>query len=440
MASAVICALLSAGVAATCGGHNAAPPTATLASEILADGNLPVVLAKARALVQSGLNAGSGYDEIWIRDLNTFIELAASGGHGADVRAALLTLVAFQGKTGDIPDGVTPKKRPPGRMERESALAPGMIAHKNTVETDQESSLVQAVRKYVAITGDRSILDERVGARKVIDRLGEALDYVISERFDAAHGLVWGATTVDWGDVQPETEFGVELDASSHRAIDIYDNAMFVIAIDDYLQLLPAGDSRAPVWTARRADLQRNIRKYLWDTARQKFIPHVYLNGSPFPAGFDESAIYYHGGTAVAMEAGLLDHDEIAASIAAINENVRKAGAGSVGLSIYPAYPAGFFKKRSMQPYDYQNGGDWPWFGGRLVQQLVRNGFVREGFVALKPMVERVKKDGDFFEFWSLDNRPRGSAQFRGTAGVLGVAMEELLAWATTQHQAELSK
>ncbi|ULT24332.1 hypothetical protein KUH03_35820 [Sphingobacterium sp. E70] len=48
-----------------------------------------------------------------------------------------------------------------------------------------------------------------------------------------------GATTVDWGDVQPEHDWGVHLDESSHIALDIYDNAMFLIALDNYIDLFP---------------------------------------------------------------------------------------------------------------------------------------------------------------------------------------------------------
>ncbi len=33
-------------------------------------------------------------------------------------------------------------------------LEPRYAGHKNTVETDQESSLIQAVYKYIQITGD----------------------------------------------------------------------------------------------------------------------------------------------------------------------------------------------------------------------------------------------------------------------------------------------
>ena len=51
--------------------------------------------------------------------------------------------------------------------------------------------------------------------------------------------------------------------------------------------------------------------KYLWDNKQQKFIPHLYLIGSPFPSAFDENTINYHGGTAIAIEAGLLNKKQI---------------------------------------------------------------------------------------------------------------------------------
>jgi hypothetical protein len=69
-----------------------------------------------------------------------------------------------------------------------------------------------------------------------------------------------------------------------------------------------------------------------------------------------------------------------------------------------------------------------------MIQQLVRAGFVEEAYRELKPMVVRVQRVGDFHEWWSRDNQPRGSGQFRGSAGVLGRAIEMLQAWAE-QHK-----
>ncbi len=418
-------------------GPSASAADPALAAEILADPDLPLVLDQARALLRTGLTAGSGYGEVWIRDLNTFIELSLDVNPAADLRGALLTFFKFQLPNGDIPDGYIPEARGSvGYKYRRSALAPGLLAHKNTVETDQESSLVLAVGKFVAATGDRSLLAEVVDGQQVSSRLEQALDYVLTERFDRTHGLVWGATTADWGDVQPEHDWGVELDASSHRACDIYDNALFVSAVDVLLQLLGPESSRAARWRTVRDEIQGNIRKHLWDERRQKFVPHVYLAGSPFPQEFDEGAVYYSGGTTVAMEAGLLTPKEIASSLATMRANVRAAGAASIGLTVYPAYPKGCFKNAGMGPYSYQNGGDWCWFGGRTVQQLLRHGFVREAYVELKPMLTRVRQHGDFHEWWTLDNQPRGSKQFRGSAGVLGRSIVLLRAWALANRDA----
>ncbi len=403
---------------------------AALASEILADPDLPLVLDQARALLKTGFTAGSGYGEVWIRDLNTFIELSLEVNPRPAIREALLTFFKFQGTNGDVPDGYIPKERANvGYKYRRSPLAPELLAHKNTVETDQETSLVQAVRRYVEAGGDRALLAETVAGKNVLDRLELALEYLLKERFDREHGLLWGATTADWGDVQPEHEWGVELDASSHRALDIYDNAMFLVAVEDLLRLLGPESPRAGRWRGVRDDFKRAARVHLWDEARQKFKPHVYLEGSPFPKEFDEAAVYYHGGTATAIEAGLLTRGEIERALASMRANVRLAGASSIGLTLYPPYPDGLFKNRGMGPYSYQNGGDWCWFGGRMIQQLIHHDFIREAYDELKPMVARVKKHG-FHEWWSLDNQPRGSKQFRGSAGVLGRAILDLRQWA----------
>jgi hypothetical protein len=409
-----------------------------LAVEILGDRELKEVLERAKGLLQTGLTAGTGYGEVWIRDLNTFLELALQVNDPGLLREALLTFFKFQGPEGDIVDGYIPEaKANVAYKYRRSDLAPGLLAHKNTVETDQETSLVQAIHTYIRVTGDRSILRDRLEGVSVLDRLERAMEWLCAERFDPAHGLLWGATTVDWGDVQPEHVWGVELDESSHRAIDIYDNAMFVTALEHFIGWITNDPERATRWIEVRDGVRQNIRRHLWDSERQKFIPHLYLEGSPFPDDFDEGAIWYHGGTAVAIEAGLLSPEAIWASLEAMRANVKKAGAASIGLTIDPPYPEGFFLNPSMAPWSYQNGGDWCWFGGRMVQQLVRHGFVAEAYEELKPMVRRVVEHEGFFEWWTRENQPRGSGQFRGSAGVLGRSIQMLQGWATGVMGAE---
>jgi glycogen debranching enzyme len=387
----------------------------------------------ARTLLKADLTAGQAYREVWIRDLNTFIDVALEVNDRAKLRDALLTILAFQGEDGNVPDGYTPAGQTNGYYAYQpSPLTSQFVAHKNTIETDQESSVVQAVAKYVRATRDRSILERAVGGESVLHRLERALAFVRTFRLDAETGLVWGGTTVDWGDLEPERAGGTTLGPESHRAIDIYDNAMYVLAIGDYLELAGSSDPSAAGWRAMKEALAKNVRAVLWDAGRQQFVAHRYLAGSPFPASFDERDVFVHGGTAVAIDAGLLTDAETQASLAHMRADVRAAGAGSIGMTVYPPYPAGIFQAPGMEPFLYQNGGDWCWFGGRMVQALLARGFVADAYQELLPMVVRVERAGDFAEWWTRDNEPRGSGQFRGSAGVLGKAIEDLQAWAAS--------
>ncbi len=373
---------------------------------------------KALEVVKAGFSAGEGYDEVWIRDYNTFIELSAEVFEPEVLRENLLVFFRMQGEDGNIIDGFIPR-------EQAEELAydyiymdaePRYAGHKNTVETDQETSLVQAVYKYVNATGDRAILSELVEGKTVSERLEWAMVFLMNHRFNEEYGLIWGATTADWGDVQPEHDWGVFLTEDTHYALDIYDNAMFLIALDNLMELLPVTRQR---WGAIRDQIAKDVRLHLWDEERQKFIPHIYLNGSPFPEDFDEESVFYHGGTAVAIEAGLLTKKEIRVSLEKMLENAEACGAGSIGLTLYPPYPEGSFKNPSMYPYGYQNGGDWTWFGGRMIQQLIRYGFTEEAYEHIQPMVKRVMDNDGFYEWYTVDNKPKGSGTFRGSAGVL---------------------
>lgn len=403
-----------------------------LAKTIMEDGRLTEVLERSKAIIATGFNAGEGYGEVWIRDLATFIEISCDVYDRDKIKEHLLMFFKFQGEDGNIIDGYTPAKG--ANVSYEYIRAKGVsdyLGHKNTVETDQESSLINAVAIYVAKTGDRSILSEDINGKTVAERMEWALQFLQNHRYAAKYGLLWGATTADWGDVQPEHKWGVVLDESTHRSIDIYDNALFIVAINNYLDTVNLNADKRGKWTHFRDQQKQNVRKYLWDTKRQKFIPHIYLEGSPFSADLDENEIYYHGGTAIAIQADLLSRDEVAQALIRMIENVKNAKASSIGLTMYPAYPENSFKNPGMaKPYTYQNGGDWTWFGGRMIQELIRYDLVEEAYRELDPMIERVITNDGFYEWYTRDNTPRGSGTYRGSAGVLGKSILMLRAWA----------
>ncbi|MCC5846453.1 MAG: hypothetical protein JJU29_00045 [Verrucomicrobia bacterium] len=396
-------------------------------------------------VLAQGLNAGDRYPEVWIRDLATFIEIQARVVEPSVLREALLRFFAFQQPDGSILDGFTPKGSSRDAYNfYTSDLLPDWLGHKNSVETDQESSLVIALKHYVHATGDVDFLHETVDGMTVMDRLERALNWMRTRRWSEPHGLVWNATTIDWGDGQairnweedaqghpltperlPEL---TELNEQSHPALCIYTNALFSLALTDFAWLSEQ-IGRDPTAIQRENDaLRQSIRDVLWDAEHLKFRPHVYLEkGSPFPADFDENAIHYHGGTAVAMQAGILSVEEMRQVFAILQANVAAAGARSVGLTIWPLYNVPSLNNSLfIKPFNYQNGGDWPWWGARVPQSLAQHGLYAEAAEALLPIARMMEEAGGFHEWYLPDGTPRGAAGFRGAAGVFAKAAELL--------------
>ena len=400
-----------------------------LAQQIIQDQRFEQVADMALHLLK-GFNAGTSYGEIWIRDFNTFIDGSLQVHPKAEVKDRLLLFFKIQGKDGNVPDGaIKSEQANVGYNYMYSDLAPGWAAHKNTVETDQESSLIQAVTKYIKATGDETILTETVGGQPVIARMDAALQYVLKNRWSEKYGLVIGATTVDWGDMQAQSGWGVAINNRTKWAISIYDNAMFLKAINDFIEIMPADYHSTVDWKKTGARLKKNIRKYLWDKPAQKYIPHLYLNGSPFTNDFDERKILYTGGSACAILAGLNSRPEIEMINRQMLAAVAQEPHATIGMTVYPPYPLAAFP--DVPPYTYQNGGDWTWFGARMVQALVANGSARQGYTEIGPMVDRVLKNHGFYEWYDVKSgEPKGSGDFRGEAGVLYDSIQQLRAWA----------
>ena len=414
----------------------AAPnPNLELAEAIRNDQSFHQVDSMARAVIGQGLNAGSGYSQIWARDMNTFIETACETTDPKVLREAILLFFALQQPNDEMIDGyvLKPDFTWNDTCPYYSDAAPEHVGFKNTVETDQETSLIQIVGKYIRKTGDKSILQQDVAGRTVMNRMEGMVDYLLRERYNEEYGLLFGAMTADWGDVQPNDDFGCDFNELSSRAIDVYDNTMFIIALD-YLKEMSDDEAAKTKWQNLRDKIAQNVRKHLWDDANKKFIPHIYIDPSPIPAGFDENKIHYHGGTTIAMEAGLLSKEEVGIVNAQMLENVRLSGMPSIGLTLYPTYPEGFFRGWMEKPYHYQNGGDWTWFGGRTIQQLIAHGYVQEAYDEIRPMIDRVIQNKGFFEWYGMGNVPSGSGHFKGSAGTLAKAIEMFREWANNQQ------
>ena len=410
-----------------------------LAEKILEDERLETVKDMGYEILETGFNAGDGYRQVWARDLNTFVWHSLDVMPHEKVREALIGFLKFQGFDGNMPGGY--EAVPPGRTADNYAThsrydMPGYVFHKNTVETDQETSVIQSFYKYIKKTGDWAILEEEVNGKTVYERLAFSLDYLMKWKFNEEYGLLWGATTTDWGDVQPMHDpsvNGTKYDEYSAPAIDVYDNAMFLIALDNFIELSDDESVKAH-WQNVYDGVKAAVRKHLWNEDDQKFIPHIYITFDPFAEhSFDERKIFYHGGTAVAAQSGVLSHQEILASLEKMVENQQRSGAQSIGLTLYPPYPESSFVNEGFEPSQYQNGGDWTWFGGRMIIALAANGVYEEAYLHLQPFIDRVIEHDGFYEWYSVSGEPHGSGTFRGSAGVLMEAIDLLEDWASAK-------
>ena len=65
-----------------------------------------------------------------------------------------------------------------------------------------------------------------------------------------------------------------------------------------------------------------------------------------------------------------------------------------------------------------------------MIWGLTENGFIKEAYEELKPMLERVVKNNGFNEWYTPAGESKGSGTFRGEAGVLCRAIEGLRKWA----------
>ena len=264
-------------------GGRGQPPgaDAALARQIILDQRLDKVETMAVQILK-GFNAGTSYGEIWIRDFNTLSMAPCAFIPGTKSKTGCCYFSRFKVRMGKYPMVPLNPSRP--MWDTNTCIPIWPPGGRPTKHRGDGSGILinPAIKKFLAATGDQSILSEEIGHRPVIGRMDAALQYVLKNRWSDKYRLVIGATTVDWGDMQAQNGWGVAINDKTKWAISIFDNAMFLQAINDFISLMPPGYHSDINWHKTAAKLRKNIRKYLWDARAQKYIPHIYLNGSPF--------------------------------------------------------------------------------------------------------------------------------------------------------------
>ncbi len=370
----------------------------------------------------SGFGAGEAYPQIWIRDSAWIVPAAAAYYDGATLTSWLDLHLAAAQKNGRLRDWVAPGTPDVFREWAPRVAALGALSvDTNSNESDQEPSAALAwCRAHEALSAS-TVADPADASR--VKWLILAMDALIRDRTDRATGLVWSGLTADWGDVSPlyPDQRAIYLDEKTPRTLSLYTNVMATAALEC---LAPhARDPKDKERLARRAaKLREAIDAHLWMKDRGFFRIRKSLDPAPSEAfGRGEDDRFALGGNALAALLGIANEAQ-ATSIFETAEKLRVANNFStISTTLIPPYKAGVFQHPAMrEPFQYQNGGQWDWFGAPLVQAEFERGHSARARAHLDQIVARILRAGPgIHEWYAQDGSPKGSGAYAAAAAVL---------------------
>jgi hypothetical protein len=359
----------------------------------------------------SGFAAGSDYPQIWLRDANTIIPGSRYFYDDAFLTSWLEEHFAYQKNSGSLEDWIDSRGE----------------SDKNTTETDQESSAVQAVFQVYEMLGPEW-LEKTITGEKIIDRLEQALLYLLNERWSEEFGLLIGAHTADWGDVDmmDGDQQAIYTDNRTHWTADIYDQSMFYQACWNLAEIMDAlnEEKRASFWQEKARLIRDNTDKWLWQEDKGFYRVHIHLDDLEHE--FAEDDMFPMGGNTQAIISGLADEKKSEQIIQEALRRQEEFQVSTISGTLHPPYPKDFFKHPLLDdPYEYQNGAQWDWFGGRMICALFENGFSDLGKEKLLEIVSKNIKNRGFFEWDNKEGAGQGSDFYAGSAGSMGKALFE---------------
>jgi len=389
---------------------------------------------RGRTGLVRGFGAGTLYPQVWLRDSATLIPATRFLYSREHLTSWIEEHLSHQRADGALQDwiaaGEAARFIADAPRAAEVFRAPGVVltADRNTSESDQESSAVGAAAQVFAITGDRAWLRRPVAGRPLIARLDAALEYVRAQRFDAARGLVTAAFTADWGDVTPAhgDQQAVYLDATTPIVAGLYASALYVGAAHDLAGLHRAvGDAvGGRRWDDRARLIADGIERHLWQPERGFYRMHAILSW-PLPGRAPQDDDRFGmGGNAVALLVGIGDEARLRRVMGVALGRQRRYRMSTMSGVLLPPYPSGFFRHPILrEEFAYQNGGEWDWFGGRLLLAAFQRGQAAAARRELARIAAQAVRGGGLYEWSTRDGQGKGSARYAGSAGALGAAI-----------------
>lgn len=183
-------------------------------------------------------------------------------------------------------------------------------------------------------------------------------------------------------------------------------------------------NDKAVFWADIARSIKENANKYLWQQKKGCYKMHVQI--SSVNLGFNEDDMFPMGGNVVVIQSGIANSTQAEQIFEIAKERKKQVNASTIGCVLIPTYPAGFFANSIMnEEYEYQNGGQWDWFSGRLVLEKFINGRNKDAVTHLREIATQDNNIGGLYEWYTLNGTGKGSPMYLGSAGALGQCVVE---------------
>ena len=374
-----------------------------------------------------GFRPGALYAHIYARDSATIAPTAQYFYQLPWLTRPVEEFLALQ-YDGDLGDPEDARWRTPGQLGAVSGTIGGneISGAKMLVVSDEESSVVTMAYIAVKAGAGAEWLKQNQAGKPRIQRLNEAMDWLFAQRFDQGVRLIKRGNTTDWGDVavgvgHSSGEYAKE---PSEWTASIYDQAWAYRALQQLAEMnvMVGQPDIAEHQRVRARLLRQSSAERLWQHDRGYFRTRILL--PPLIAEIDEDRIVSVA-NGIAVYAGLADPTESKPIFTALERARLEARAPKPGLTLWPAYPLGFFDYPQMVPGRYQNGAVWDWWGGMQVSGEFWAGASALGRKHLELVAQDwAREPGEIYEWQEAGTgKNLGSAAYTGAASSMGEAI-----------------
>jgi hypothetical protein len=374
-----------------------------------------------------GFRPGVLYAHIYARDSATIAPTAQYFYEMPWLTRPVEEFLALQydGTPGDAEDA---RWRTPGQPGAVSGTVGGneIAGAKMLVVSDEESSLVTMAYIAVKAGAGAEWLKQTQAGKPRIQRLNEAMDWLFTKRFDKDVLLIKRGNTTDWGDVavgvgHSSGEYAKE---PSEWTASIYDQAWAYRALMQLAEMnMMVGQAEiAEHQRVRARVLRQSSAERLWQPDRGYYRTRILL--PPLVREIDEDRIVSVA-NGIAVYTGLAHPSETQPIFSNLERARIEAKAPKPGLTLWPAYPLGYFDYPQMVPGRYQNGAVWDWWGGMQVSGEFWAGHSALGRKHLELVAQDwAREPGEIYEWQETGTgKNLGSAAYTGAASSMGEAI-----------------